>query len=76
LADRVTSPRIASSTVSRPPGGTPSYTLWNLRCGFRLDERATLEVACENVTDVDYRVHGSGSNGLGRNFIIGMSVTF
>ena len=59
-----------------PPGGTPSYTLWHLRCGFRLDERASLEIACENVTDVDHRVHGSGSNGLGRNFIIGMSVTF
>ena len=65
-----------ADTQRIPPGGTPSYTLWNLRCGFRLDERATLEVACENVTDVDYRVHGSGSNGLGRNFLVGMSVTF
>lgn len=65
-----------ADTQRIPPGGTPSYTLWNLRCGFRLDERATLEVACENVTDVDYRVHGSGSNGLGRNFLVGMSVAF
>lgn len=65
-----------ADTQRVPPGGTPSYTLWNLRCGFRLDERATLEVACENATDVDYRVHGSGSNGLGRNFLVGMSVTF
>jgi hemoglobin/transferrin/lactoferrin receptor protein len=65
-----------ADTQRIPPGGTPSYTLWNLRCGFRLDERATLELACENVTDVDYRVHGSGSNGLGRNFIVGMAVTF
>lgn len=65
-----------ADTQRIPPGGTPSYTLWNLRCGFRLDERATLEVACENATDVDYRVHGSGSNGLGRNFLVGMSVTF
>lgn len=65
-----------NDTQRIPPGGTPSYTLWNLRCGFRFDERANLELACENVTDVDYRVHGSGSNGLGRNFIVGMSVTF
>lgn len=65
-----------ADTQRIPPGGTPSYTLWNLRCGFRLDERATLELACENVTDVDYRVHGSGSNGLGRNFVVGMAVTF
>jgi hemoglobin/transferrin/lactoferrin receptor protein len=59
-----------------PPGGTPGYTIWNLRGGWQIDERATLEVACENVTDVDYRVHGSGSNAFGRNFVIGMRVLF
>ena len=59
-----------------PPGGTPGYTLWNLRCGWRIDDRSSLELACENVTDVDYRVHGSGSNGLGRNFVFGMRVQF
>ncbi|MBL8753517.1 MAG: TonB-dependent receptor [Planctomycetes bacterium] len=59
-----------------PPGGTPGYTIWNLRCGFDLDPRTTLELACENVTDVDYRVHGSGSNGLGTNFVVGMQITF
>ena len=59
-----------------PPGGTPGYTLWNLRCGWQVDDRTSLELACENVTDVDYRVHGSGSNGLGRSFLVGMRVTF
>ncbi len=59
-----------------PPGGTPGYTTWNLRCGWQLDDRTDLELACENITDVDYRVHGSGSNGLGRNFVIGMRVVF
>jgi hemoglobin/transferrin/lactoferrin receptor protein len=59
-----------------PPGGTPGYTLWNVRCGWQVDDRTSLELACENVTDVDYRVHGSGSNGLGRNFVVGMRVVF
>ncbi len=59
-----------------PPGGTPGYTVWNLRCGWQIDERTTFELACENVTDVDYRVHGSGSNSLGRNFVVGMRVLF
>ena len=59
-----------------PMGGTPSYTVWNARCGWRIDERSSLEVAVENITDVDYRVHGSGSNSLGRNFVMGMRVTF
>jgi len=59
-----------------PPGGTPGYTIWNLRCGWQIDDRTAFELACENVTDVDYRVHGSGSNSLGRNFVVGMRVTF
>jgi len=68
--------RDQSDTQRIPPGGTPSYTIWNLACGWRLSEQASLECALENVTDVDYRVHGSGSNSLGRNFVFGMRVTF
>ncbi|MFK7739207.1 MAG: TonB-dependent receptor [Planctomycetota bacterium] len=59
-----------------PPGGTPSYTVWNARCGWQIDDRARLEVGVENLTDVDYRVHGSGSNSLGRNLVIGLRVRF
>jgi hemoglobin/transferrin/lactoferrin receptor protein len=59
-----------------PPGGTPGYTIWNLRAGWHLDERTDLEVALENVTDVDYRVHGSGTNSPGRNLVVGMTVRF
>lgn len=59
-----------------PPGGTAGYTLWNLRCGWQVDDRTALELACENVTDADYRVHGSGSNGLGRSFVVGMRTTW
>lgn len=59
-----------------PPGGTPGYTIWNLRAGFQIDERTTLELGCDNITDVDYRVHGSGSNSPGRNFVMGMRITF
>ncbi|MBX3462475.1 MAG: TonB-dependent receptor [Planctomycetes bacterium] len=59
-----------------PPGGTPSYTTWNLRCGWRADDRTNIELAVENITDVDYRVHGSGSNAPGRNFVLGMRTQF
>jgi len=59
-----------------PPGGTPSYTIWNASCGWQMTEQATLECAVENITNVDYRVHGSGSNSLGTNFVFGMRVTF
>ncbi len=59
-----------------PPGGTPSYTVWNMSAGWRVSETATLDVSLDNITDVDYRVHGSGSNMPGRSLIVGMRVRF
>jgi hemoglobin/transferrin/lactoferrin receptor protein len=55
-----------------PPGGTPGYTVFNLRGGMRLGERTTLALALENLTDQDYRVHGSGLNEAGRNLVLTM----
>ena len=34
------------------------------------------EICDENLTDYDYRVHGSGTNSPGRQLVVGMSVTF
>jgi hemoglobin/transferrin/lactoferrin receptor protein len=56
-----------------PPGGTPSYLLVHLRGGVPLGRHATLDVALENLTNEDYRVHGSGSNGPGRNLVVGLT---
>ncbi len=68
--------RDQSDTQRIPPGGTPSYTIWNASCGWQVSEQASLECSVENITNVDYRVHGSGSNSLGTNFVFGMRVTF
>lgn len=68
--------RDQGDTQRIPPGGTPSYTIWNASCGWQMTEQASLECAIENITNVDYRVHGSGSNSLGTNFVFGMRVTF
>ncbi|MBM4063419.1 MAG: TonB-dependent receptor, partial [Planctomycetes bacterium] len=59
-----------------PPGGTPGYTAWTVRGGWQATDSTDLELALENVTDVDYRVHGSGSNAPGRSFVVGMRTTF
>ncbi len=59
-----------------PPGGTPSYTVWHLRAGWQVDDRTRLDFGVDNITDVDYRVHGSGSNSPGTNFVVGMTMTF
>ena len=68
--------RDQSDTQRIPPGGTPSYTVWNASCGWQVSAQASLECSIENLTNVDYRVHGSGSNSLGTNVVLGMRVTF
>ena len=59
-----------------PENGTPGYTLFGLRGGRALGEKTTLSLAAENLSDEDYRVHGSGLNGPGRNFILSLSHSF
>jgi len=53
-----------------PPGGTPSYEVYNLRAGADLGNGVRISAALENILDEDYRIHGSGQNEPGRNFII------
>jgi outer membrane receptor protein involved in Fe transport len=48
-----------------PPGGTPDYTLLNLRGGWK-DRVQSIDVALNNLTDRAYKVHGSGIYGPGR----------
>lgn len=74
-ADKLSSGDVRD-TQRIPPGGTPGYTLWHLRAGVELSDAATLFVALENVTDVDYRVHGSGSNSPGSSLVLGFRSTF
>jgi hemoglobin/transferrin/lactoferrin receptor protein len=52
-----------------PPGGTPGYSLINLRSGYMLTEMLDFSLALENITDKDYRIHGSGQNEPGRNLV-------
>ena len=59
-----------------PPGGTPGYAVLTLRGGVDLIEDLALTVALENVTDEDYRIHGSGVNEPGRNLVVQAGWTF
>ena len=59
-----------------PDQGTPGYGLFGLRGGYSWWGKTTLSLAAENLGDVDYRVHGSGINGSGRNFILSLSHNF
>ncbi|GAB3038652.1 TonB-dependent receptor plug domain-containing protein [Bowmanella dokdonensis] len=74
-ADRLSS-RDQSDTDRIPPGGTPGYGVINLRAGYQFKPELTLYIALENLLDKDYRIHGSGQNEAGRNWIVGLSGTF
>ena len=59
-----------------PPGGTPGYAVLTLRGGVTVREDLQLMMALENVTDEDYRIHGSGVNEPGRNLVVQADWTF
>lgn len=59
-----------------PPGGTPGYAVYTLRAGWRPCKNFTLSSAIENISNEDYRIHGSGLNELGRNFVIAADFRF
>jgi hemoglobin/transferrin/lactoferrin receptor protein len=70
------STRDRSDTQRIPPGGTPAYTVFDLRAGWEINRYINMSAAIENIGDVDYRIHGSGQNEPGRNFVIGLSYTY
>jgi hemoglobin/transferrin/lactoferrin receptor protein len=72
--------RLASAdtrdTQRIPPGGTPGFSIYNLRAGWRPVPSLSVTAAIENLSDEDYRIHGSGLNEPGRNFVLGLDYRF
>ena len=66
----------AGDTQRIPPGGHESYGVASIRGGIRITPDVTLTAAVENITNEDYRVHGSGINQPGRNFVLGVEIKF
>lgn len=65
-----------TDTQRIPPGGTPGYDLFHLRAGYRLSCDVDLLFALENLTDANYRIHGSGVNEPGRSAVLGLDLRF
>jgi len=57
-----------------PFGGTPGYSVLDLRAGLRLPQALSLNLVVENLTDEAYRIHGSSVNGAGRGFILNLEI--
>jgi hemoglobin/transferrin/lactoferrin receptor protein len=77
MADRQDKLAPAEKNDNRfPPGATPGYAVVNLRTGVRIAENTDLALALENIGDREYRVHGSGVNEPGRQFVVTLRHTF
>jgi hemoglobin/transferrin/lactoferrin receptor protein len=66
----------AADTQRIPPGGTPGYEVFTLRGGYRVTKDLTVTAAVENLSDEDYRIHGSGVNEPGTNVVLSADWTF
>jgi hemoglobin/transferrin/lactoferrin receptor protein len=68
--------RDRSDTSRIPSGGTPAYTVADIRAGWNCADGLSITLAIENITDEDYRIHGSGLNEPGRNVILATDWVF
>lgn len=74
LEDRITAADQASDNQRIPTGGTPGYVVASLRAGWTVNEHLDLTAGLENLTDDDYRTHGSGQNEPGFGAVLGAKV--
>ena len=63
--DRLNFQDVSDSRI--PPGGTPGYATFNIRCGQQLTPHQRVSLNLENIFDKHYRVHGSGVDGQGKD---------
>jgi len=57
-----------------PSGGTPNYIVYMVHGGWKATDHLDLTAGLENVSDEDYRNHGSGQNEPGFNAIMGAKI--
>jgi hemoglobin/transferrin/lactoferrin receptor protein len=56
--------------------GTPAWQTWNIRAGYSMGKFLQLQVACENIMDLNYRYFASGFSAGGRNLMISLRGSF
>ena len=58
-----------------PKGGTPGWNILNMHASIDFN-KLVLRSGVANIFNQDYRMHGSGINGLGRNLYISAQFRF
>jgi hemoglobin/transferrin/lactoferrin receptor protein len=64
------SPSGEDNLIYATPDGMPSWWTLNLRTGFQFNKNLSLQLACENILDKNYRNFASGISSAGRNFMV------
>lgn len=62
--------------VYATPDGMPAWWALNLRLQYRVNAHFTVQAACENLLDKNYRVFASGISSPGRNWIVALRGNF
>lgn len=71
-ADRVHPLDQATDNQRIPTNGTPGYIVASLGAGYEPIENLQLTATIQNLTDEDYRIHGSGQNEAGLGVVCGV----
>lgn len=58
-----------------PAGGTPGWQVVNLYAGYQIAS-VKLNIGFQNIFDEDYRMHGSGINGIGKSIMLTVNYLF
>jgi hemoglobin/transferrin/lactoferrin receptor protein len=74
-ADRLSSSDVVDNQRF-PSNGTPGYIVPMIHAGWKATDYLDLTLGLENITDKDYRIHGSGNNESGFNAIVGAKLSF
>lgn len=70
--DRLSPAQQASDNQRIPTNGTPAYLVASVNAGWQVTEKLGLTCSVENLTDEDYRIHGSGQNEPGLMGVFGV----
>ena len=74
--DRITTADQAADAQRIPTAGTPGYIVASLHAGWNVNKNLEFTCGLENLSDEDYRNHGSGQNEAGFNSLIGARLTW
>ncbi len=58
------------------PLGAPAWYTLNVRGAYAFNAHLSLQLALENILDMNYRTFGSGVSAPGRNFVVGLRAGF